>query len=145
MLDAHDIFIRRYVFEKDYSKPGRLLETVKIGDVWVSRLEILPGVVTGNFYHKETNTVMFVERGKVLMGFVQTQTRQRKEIIMEPGMGIIHMPTLVATANKNIGKDTAIIILFSDRPFRSGDDYALDVLPWPPEQNGRQMKEHEKI
>ena len=145
MLEAHDIFIRRYPFEKDYSKPGRLLETVKIGDVWVSRLEILPGVVTGNFYHKETNTVKFVERGKVLMGFVQTKTTQRKEIVMEPGMGIIHMPSYVATAYKNIGKDTAVVILFSDRPFRSGDDFAMNVIPWPSEKNSHGVAEHEAV
>lgn len=145
MLDAHDIFIRRYVFEKDYSKPGRLLETVKIGDVWVSRLEILPGVVTGNFYHKETNTVMFVERGKVLIGFAQTKTGQRKEIVMEPGMGIIHMPTFVATANKNLGKDTAIVILFSDRPFRTGDDFAFPVIPWDGQEGATTAAEHEPV
>ncbi len=123
-------FVTEYKFNRDPSKPGRVLETVRIGEVYISRLEIEPGVVTANFYHKRTNTILFVERGKVFMKFVQVVTHETKEIVMEPGSSIVHLPTMVAIANKNIGRETAIVILFSDQQFRSGDDYFYEVIPF---------------
>lgn len=122
-------FIRHYKFKEDKSKPGRVLEWVKVGDVYVSRLFIQPGVVTANFYHKETNTIMFVEEGRVKMKYVQVNTGKSKEMVMTPGSGIVHMPHYVAVANKNIGRDVAVVILLSDKPFRSGDDYDFPIYP----------------
>lgn len=123
----HKQFITLYNFAQDKSKPGRLLQSVKVGDVYISRLQIKPRVITANFYHKLTNTILFVERGRVRMKFIQTQTKEEKEMILEPGSGIVHFPPYVAVANKNIGREIATVILFSDKPFRSGDDYEYKI------------------
>jgi len=121
-------FITKYRFGKDRTKPGRLLETSRVGGVCVSRLFIDPGVVTGNYYHKETRCALFVEYGRVRVKFKQVNTGEEKEFDMEPGSGVVHVPEYVAIANKNIAFDPAVVILLTNRPLRSGDDYEYIIL-----------------
>lgn len=122
-------FITQYTFRVDQSKPGRILETGKIGGVFVSRLTIDPGVVTGNLYHKETSAVLFVTKGVVHFRFKQVRTGEDRETALSPGSGIIHLPPYVAIGNKNITKEPAVVIFFSNKPFRSVDDYSFTVFP----------------
>ena len=58
-------FITKYNFNKDTSKAGRILESVKVGKIYISRVVMKPGVITGNYYHKETSSMYMVEAGKV--------------------------------------------------------------------------------
>ncbi|MEK7084442.1 MAG: hypothetical protein AAB932_04370 [Patescibacteria group bacterium] len=104
------------------------MDSSKVGEVYIFRLFIEPGIVTGNYYHKETNTIMFVERGRVKMKFRQVHTGEAAEIDLEPGSGIVHVPPFVALATRNISYDPAVVIIFSDRPLRSGDDYEFSLL-----------------
>ncbi len=121
-------FIRLYPFEYDDTKSGRILQTGKVGGVFISRLSIKPEVITGNLYHKKTNIILFVASGKVLFIFKQINTGQTKEIILEPGMGIVHVPPCVVITSKNIDREVSVVFFFSNRPFRSGDDYEYVVL-----------------
>lgn len=120
-------FIDQYVFDKDDRKPGRLLETVRVGDVFVTRLTIDPGVVTGNLYHKKTNMILFVTNGTVRFRFKQMSSGEESEFVRSPGGSIIHVPPRVVIANKNIGDDPAVIVYFSNKPFRSGDDFREEI------------------
>ncbi len=118
-----------YPLRHDRTKPGRLLEVVKVGDVHISRLTIDPGVVTGNMYHKDTSVILFVIKGRLKFKFVQTQTKEEKEFVKQVGSGITYMPPYVAMADKNISDEPAIVILFSNKPLRSGDDFEYKVYP----------------
>ena len=69
-----------------------------------------------------------VEEGVVLMKHKQINTDQEKEVIMKPSSGIMHVPSYVAFARKNIGKGPAVVIIFSDRSKRSDDDYEYEIL-----------------
>ncbi len=126
--NKHDAFIKKYSF-KELSTSGRsFLESVKVGDVYISRQVIEPGNISGNHYHKETNTIFFIEQGKVRVKFKQVHTGEEKSFVMQPGDGIVHVPTYVAVASKNIGKEEAIVILLSNKAFRSGDDYDMPII-----------------
>ena len=67
-------FITSYKFTKDRSKPGRILEWVKVGEVFISRIVIDPGMTLSNIYNKETNVIMFVEKGRLKSKFVHIET-----------------------------------------------------------------------
>jgi len=125
--DKPEQFINFFTFIKDNSRSGRVLEFAKVGKVYVSRLVIQPNQITGNYYHKKTNRLFMIEEGKVQMKFIQVNTGEVKEIVMTPGSGLVHVPSHVAFARKNIGKGPAVIIIFSDNPLRSDDDYEYEV------------------
>ncbi len=116
-------FIERFVLLKDSSRPGRILETAKVGDVYVTRVTIRPGRVTGNIFHKKTSFIQFVTSGKVEFTVKQMKTGEESTISMTPESGIVHVPPNVAVATKNVSKKSAVVVYFSNRQFRSGDDY----------------------
>lgn len=121
-------FVTKYNFHKDTSKIGRILESAKVGEIYISRVVMKPGVITGNYYHKKTNSMYMVEAGKVKFKFVQIDTNETKEMELKPGSSLVNMPTFVAIASKNCGKEKAVVVVFSDRPLRSGDDYPFEIL-----------------
>ncbi|MBI5728412.1 MAG: hypothetical protein HY984_01515 [Candidatus Magasanikbacteria bacterium] len=124
-------FIRQYRFQElpeDGSKPGRVLRTVKVGEVYISHLVIDPGVITGNLYHQETRVITLVTRGRVLFTFKQVRTGERREVFLRPGDGIVHIPPFVAIASKNVFYDASEVLYFSNKPFRSGDDYPCEIM-----------------
>jgi uncharacterized RmlC-like cupin family protein len=116
-----------YPFKQDRRKLGRLLEYVKVGDVWVSRLTVDVGVITGNIFHKKTNILLFVTQGKFKFKFVHVKTKESKEFDMEPGRGLLHIPKNISIANKNTGSEKAVIIYFSNNPFRDNDDFEYKI------------------
>jgi len=116
-----------YPFQQDRRKPGRLLETVKVGGVWITRVTIEPGVVTGNLYHKKTSLMLFVTQGRLRFKFIHVNTGEQKEFEMERGRGLIHIPPYVAIVDKNIGKDSAVVYYLSNHPFRQDDDYEYKI------------------
>ncbi|HAZ28169.1 MAG TPA: hypothetical protein DCY48_00105 [Candidatus Magasanikbacteria bacterium] len=116
-------FLQIFLFVDDASKTGRVLSTAKIGEVYMSRLTIEPGIVTGNLYSKETNIMFFVERGSVIAEFEHIETKVRKHIEMKPGKNAVHVFPYVARAIKNVGHNEAVLIFFSNRRLRSGDDF----------------------
>ena len=125
-------FIRQYRFveiPEDVSKAGRRLKTVRVGEVYVSHLTIEPGVVTGNLYHKDTNIILLVMSGRVQFTFVQVNTKERKEIYLRPGDSIVHVPPHTAIASKNVHFEPSVVLFFSNRPLRSGDDHQFEVVP----------------
>lgn len=121
-------FITEYHFSGDASKPGRILEMVKVGGVHVSHLAVEPHVITGNLYRKETNTILFVTKGKIQFSFVQIHTGERRDMILEPDTAIIHWPPFVACASKNLSDEVSEVYFFSNKAFRSGDDYPYEVI-----------------
>jgi dTDP-4-dehydrorhamnose 3,5-epimerase-like enzyme len=121
-------FIQIFNLEEDASKPGRVLSSAKIGNVYMSRSVISPGVVTGNSYHRDTQVMFYVERGDVSVVFEHTQTKEKKEFCMESDKTVIHIPSMVAHATKNIGDKDAVLVFFSDRELRSEDRYSYILL-----------------
>ncbi len=121
MAHADDI-IQLFRFVEDKTKRGRVLSMVKIGGVYMSRLVISPGVTTGNYYHKKTKIMFYVGRGKVKAVFEQVKTKKRKELIMDPGKHVVHLPSHVALATKNIGKQKAVVVYFSNHALRDSKD-----------------------
>ncbi len=121
-------FINVFKFIDDVSKTGRILSTAKIGDVYMHRLIIEPGVITGNVYHKQAFVTFFVESGSVLAVFEHVKTKQLRELEVRPGRNVIHIPPYIAHATKNIGDEPAALVFFSDIRFRSDDDFEYTVL-----------------
>ena len=115
-------FITRYPFSEDKSKAGRSLRTVRVGGVYISRLEIEPHALVANLYYKTTNFIFFVEIGRLKVKFVQVNTKEEKEMTIAPEDGIMHVPPGNAFACKNLDNTKAVMIVFSDQPLRSGDD-----------------------
>jgi len=115
-------FIQLFRFQDDESKKGRVLSSVKVGDVYMSRLCIEPGILTGNKYHKETNRIFGVEKGKVRLIFEDIKTKERKDLILEPGTHVVHVPPEVAFACKNIGEEPAVLVFFTNRALRDKED-----------------------
>lgn len=129
---SHKQFITRYKFQKDRSRLGRSLYSVKVGDVHISRLVVQPQKKIGNSYYKKTNIVFFVEYGRVRMKCVQVNTKEEKEMMLTPGNGIIHLPPYTALAFKNLArKREAILIFFSNKALRGSDEYDFEVYPEP--------------
>lgn len=122
-------FIEVFSFKEDASKPGRMLATAKIGDVYMSRLVIDKGVVTGNYFHKKTRVMFYCANGNVLARFEHVKTHEKKEIALTRGKQVIHVPPYVALATKNVGRGKATLVFFSDRPLRSGDSYPYEIHP----------------
>ena len=125
--DQPSQFITRYKFSEDKSKPNRTLDTAKVGGVYVSRLTMQPGVVSGNLYHKETNIIFFVTKGKVRSEFVDIKTEEMQVVVSEPGSGIVHHPPGIAIAAANVSDDESVMVFFSNKPLRADDDFEYSV------------------
>lgn len=126
--EKKDHFINIFEFHDDASKDGRILSSVKIGGVYMSRMVVEPGIVTGNYYHKLTSSVFYVESGSVVCTFQQINTKQRKYLQIAPARQVVHVPPYVAIATENVGFDAAIMVFFSNRPLRSDDNYEYKVV-----------------
>ena len=120
-------FITRYRFEKDMSRPGRSLQCVKVGDVYITRLVVSPSKLLGNLYYKQTNLIFFVEMGRIKLKCVQMNTKEEREMTIGPGDGIIHLPPYVAMAIKNVSKKKSVLIMLSNKPLRSDDEYEYEI------------------
>lgn len=121
-------FISSYPFHPDASKSGRILHTAKIGDVYMYRVVIAPGATGGNYFHKKTSIIYYLEKGKVMSVFEQVHTKQQKTIHLQTCQQAIHIPPYVAHATKNTGKQDALLIMFTSHPVRSGDNYPYQVI-----------------
>ncbi len=121
-------FIQTFPFQADTSKPGRVLSSAKIGNIYMSRLVIRPGVATGNCFHKDTRVMFYVEKGEVQVSFEHVRSHEKDSFTMEPDKAVVHIPPLVAHATKNVGTDDAVLVFFSDNELRSKDCYAHQLL-----------------
>ncbi len=125
--DRH--FIQIFTFLEDKTKNGRVLSTAKIGEVFMSRLTIRPGVTTGNYYHKKTKLMFYVEKGRVKAAFENVKTKEKKLTEFWGGKHVIHVPPGVALATKNVGKTKAVIVFFSNRALRDqSDSFSYEIL-----------------
>ncbi|MBI2990243.1 MAG: hypothetical protein HYY51_03600 [Candidatus Magasanikbacteria bacterium] len=124
----HNPFVQVFHFKHDKTKEGRLLSSVKIGDVYMSRLTIKPGIITGNYFRKKNMLMFYVESGNVFSVCEHAQSKERKEFHLKPGEQVVHVPPMVSLATKNIGKTTAILVFFSTRPIRDETDYFSYVV-----------------
>ncbi|OGH73858.1 MAG: hypothetical protein A3C90_01280 [Candidatus Magasanikbacteria bacterium RIFCSPHIGHO2_02_FULL_51_14] len=115
-------FIQVFRFVDDTSKPGRVLSTAKIGDVYMTRLTLEPGVTSGNYYHKQTRVMFYSSGSPVLAAFEHVRTKERKEILLQPRELAIHWPEYVAIATKNVGSEPAVLVFFSNNPLRLPED-----------------------
>lgn len=121
-------WIENFEFKVDKSKPGRILSSAKVGDIYMSRVEIQPGVITGNYYHKKTRVMFYVESGTVEVGFSQLNGEKKERSILSQGKRVIHIPPFIAQASKNVGESVAVLVFFSDKPLRSPDCFPFVVL-----------------
>jgi len=117
-----DKFVTHYPFSEDRSRDERILKSVRVGGVYVSRLEVKPQAVIGNIYYQTTNLIFFVEKGECDVKFVQMSSRSELEKTLTPGQGIMHVPPKNAFAIKNTSNENGVVIVFSDKPLRAGDD-----------------------
>ncbi|HYE59691.1 MAG TPA: hypothetical protein VEA18_00710 [Candidatus Kapabacteria bacterium] len=120
--------VQLFRFEESTRKPGRVLSSVRIGDVYMSRLTIEPGITTGNYFHKKTKVMFYVERGDVLASFEHVKTGEKKKLVIVPDKHVIHVPPFVAHATKNVGKRKAVLVFFSNKALRSEDCFDHRVL-----------------
>jgi dTDP-4-dehydrorhamnose 3,5-epimerase-like enzyme len=127
-MKKHRAFITAYPYHEDASKPGRIMDIARVGEVFVTRLRMKPRVVTGNLYHKKTHVIVFVTEGQVKFTFVQVNTGEKRVVILEPGSPIVHWPAYVACASENVAKRESTVVFFSNQAFRSKDDYKFDVV-----------------
>ncbi|MBD3311474.1 MAG: hypothetical protein GF349_03190 [Candidatus Magasanikbacteria bacterium] len=116
-------FVKVFEFVPDEQKSGRILSSVKVGGVYISRLMIEPGVVTGNYYHRDTFLMMYAESGSIKGYFEHVKTKKRTDINILPAKQVIHIPPLVSHATANVGLDSAVLVMFSNKRLRSGDDF----------------------
>lgn len=123
------IFITKYRFQRDEKKRDRILESVQVGGVHISRLIVRGFGMIANLYYRTTNFIFFVETGRMKVKFIQVNTKEEKEFLFEPGDGIIHVPPFVAFAMRNADKTKAVITVFSDKTLRSDDDVPYEVYP----------------
>jgi hypothetical protein len=122
-------FITKYKFQKDDTKETRILESVRVGGVFITRIIIQPFAIVGNVYLKETNLVFFAQVGKVKTKFIKIDGTEEKEFEMCPNSGIIHVPPNVAFAIENIKSDKSVVVAFSDRPLHDQiNDEPFQVL-----------------
>ena len=121
-LGGGEDFIKIFHFQQDNSKEGRVLSTARIGDIYMSRLVLDPGVTSGNYYHKKTRLMFYVGNNPVLATFIQVNTGERRQVLFNPGEKAVHVPEYVALSTKNIGEEEAVIVFFSNNPIRSEDD-----------------------
>ncbi len=122
-------FITICDFSHDGSKPGRQVSTAHIGDVFMTRVQIDPGVTTGGYYHKETEVVCYVAKGRVHLSIEQVCTKKRQELLLDPGKHIVQIPPFHRITTKNIGESEAILVFFSNRELRSHIDSFSHVEP----------------
>lgn len=120
-------FFTRYKFEKDFGRPGRSLQTVKVGGVHITRVCLDPNILIGDIYYKETNLIFFVERGRIKMKCCQINTNIEKETIIHPGEAVIHIPPFTAFTFENLESDEAVLLFFSDKRIRSDDEHDFAV------------------
>lgn len=116
-------FIQIFHFKEDTSKEGRLLTTAKIGDVYMSRLVIDPGVTTGGYYHKETRMMFYVANNPIEATFEHVITGEKKIMRLEHGKQAVHVPENIVLTTKNIGTGEAVLVFFSNKPIRSDDNF----------------------
>ncbi len=121
------LFIQQFPFERDIREDARALETAKVGDVHISRIEIKPQAIIGNLYYNTTDVIFFLESGSLRMKFFQIHTHEEKEVIYNPGDGIIHLPAQVAFAFSNIYDVSAVLIMFSNKSLQSDDDTSFPL------------------
>lgn len=121
-------FITTYSFAKDRNKEGRLLETTQVGDGYISRATIDPKAVLGNLYYKTTSFMCFVETGRVRLDCQNLETKEKKEIMLSPGMQAAHVPPGVAFSFKNLDPTPTVVIFFSNKLLRSPDNDGVDYL-----------------
>jgi len=122
-------FITKYTFHKDEKRPTRVLESVRVGGIYISRIIVRPHATVGNVYLTETNLVFFVQIGKVLAKFVRPDGTEEKEFVMDSQDGIVNVPPNVAFAMKNMDATDSVVVAFSDRPLNDhGDDKQYQVF-----------------
>ncbi len=126
-MNRKEEFITHFKMKDDASKPGRVLSSVKVGDIYMSRLVIDPGVTTGNHYHKENRIMIYAEKGDVSLKMEHVVSKKRKDMKLVPGRDVIHIPNLVAHSTTNVGEESAIVVVFSNFPLRTDDSYEYIV------------------
>lgn len=123
MISPQTQFITVCPFEHDVSKPGREIATAKIGDVYMSRVEIDPDVTSGGYYHKETEVVLYAAHGIVQATFEQVCTQKQKTFILDTTRHVVVVPPYNKITTKNIGDEQAVLVSFSNQPLRSDDSF----------------------
>ena len=127
MSEAENHFIQQFKFKDDKVAPGRSVSYMKMGDLYISKISIDPGIKLGNTYHKKTRVMFFVSQGRVRFTFKQINTEQVQEIIIENEREAIHVPEFVASTTENIGDTKAVIIAFSNESLQSDDRFEYHV------------------
>jgi dTDP-4-dehydrorhamnose 3,5-epimerase-like enzyme len=91
------------------------------------RLLIEPGVVTGNYYHKETFIMFSVESGEIDATFVQVKTGERTDSTIQAQKQAVHVPPFNALAVANVSDQPAVLYIFSNKRLRGNDDLAYPI------------------
>ncbi|HBB38551.1 MAG: hypothetical protein UV82_C0011G0015 [Candidatus Magasanikbacteria bacterium GW2011_GWD2_43_18] len=122
-------FVTTYHFHKDDTKKTRVLESVRVGGVYITRMIIFPKAIIGNLYFTKTNMVFFAQVGELDAKFIQPSSGKEKMFHLEPDSGIVHVPPYVAFAIKNRLDTESVLVSFSDEPLHDrSDDVPFDVF-----------------
>ncbi len=85
---------------------------------------IRKGFSRGGHYHKNKEEIFYVFRGKIKASFVDMDTLQRNEEILEKGDKIRVNP---GCGHLFYGLEDAVIIEYSPQVYDQGDSYKIDL------------------
>lgn len=114
---------------------GWLVEILKNGDVSGTFGQIYttvayPGKVKGNHYHKKKTEWAHVVRGRAKMAFLDVETGDSSEMIVDDNTTVIKIPPMIAHGFKNTGSETLYVMIYSDKVYdrENSDSYPEEVL-----------------
>lgn len=120
-----------YTVDSIVDSRGSFIEMLKTNSSGqFSCLSILPGKIRGNHYHNSKTEKFLLVKGQVKMKFLQVNTMEKYEIIIESNKPQI-VETIPGWAHsiENIGKEEAIVMIWANEIFDKSnpDTFAYQV------------------
>jgi dTDP-4-dehydrorhamnose 3,5-epimerase len=99
------------------------------GEIYITTAH--PGVIKANHYHRNTTEWFCVISGLALLVLEDIKSHKRKEILMgNDKYFTVKIPSGIAHAVKNVGKNTMYLVAIADRPYdhQQPDSYPYNLL-----------------
>lgn len=106
---------------------GIFVEILKSNEIKERIKEVLlivskPGVVRGNHYHEKKAEWLCLVKGSAKFLYIDIETGEKKELIVDNKPTLIKTPLRVAHAIKNIGKDDMYLLEISNHLYAEDPD-----------------------
>jgi UDP-2-acetamido-2,6-beta-L-arabino-hexul-4-ose reductase len=114
-------------FDAKDDERGIFIEILKSNEIKEQIKEVLlivskPGVVRGNHYHEKKAEWLCLLKGKAKFLYIDIETGEKKELVIDNKPTIIKTPLRVAHATKNIGKDDLYLLEISNHLYSEDPD-----------------------